>query len=444
MKTIKRNAGLALALTALTLTACDDKGMEMPAEPQAPAVGTEVSQEVIYQANPRFFGTNECLKALAGEIDRIAAMGCDVLWVMPVQQPGELNAIGSPYCISDYKSVNSRYGTMADFRALVDKAHGAGMRVMLDWVANHTSWDNVWISAHPEYYLRDAEGNIMQASTWSDVAQLDMGNTATRDAMIDAMRYWVEEAGIDGFRCDYADGPGHQFWSRAIEALREVKPDLEMLAESADTGFYADGFDMVYDWQFAPAMSKLFNGGKSADFYSQAASTWSAVPEGSSLLRYTFNHDYAAENSVSQTYGSTDAIPAAYVLTAMLHGTPMIYSSMDAEGVSGTLSFFNYTQLDWSASLGAAFRAINQAYRATADVRRGELATYDASGAVVFTRSTPEEKMLVMVNTTAREQTVKTPISLAGAEMTDMIGGSSVTPGVTVTLEPYGYIIYRK
>lgn len=444
MNTITKNSALALALAAMSLSACDNKGMEMPAEPEAPAVEAEVSQEVIYQANPRFFGTNECLKALAGEIDRIASMGCDVLWVMPVQQEGELNAIGSPYCISDYKSVNSRYGTMADFRALVDKAHSAGMRVMLDWVANHTSWDNVWITAHPDYYQCDAEGNIMQASTWSDVAQLDMSNTATQDAMIDAMTYWVEETGIDGFRCDYADGPGHQFWSRAIAALREINPALEMLAESADTGFYADGFDMVYDWQFAPAMSKLFTGGKSADFFSQAASTWSAVPEGSRLLRYTFNHDYAAENSVSQTYGSPDAIPAAYVLTAMLHGTPMIYSSMDAEGVSGTLSFFNYAPLEWSASLGDTYRAINQAYRATAEVRRGQLATYDATGAVVFTRSTPEEKLLVMVNTTAQEQTVKTPISLAGAEMTDLIGGSAVTPGVTVTLQPYGYIIYGK
>ncbi len=434
----------AIALAATGLAACESNDMEMPANPSAPAVGAEVSQEVIYQANPRFFANDNCLAALTAQVKDIAAMGCDVLWVMPVQQPGEKDAIGSPYCIRDYKSVNSKYGTMSDFKALVEAAHGAGMKVMLDWVANHTAWDHSWTTEHPEYYVRDAAGNIQQASVWSDVAQLDFSNPDTEDAMIDAMKYWVEQGDIDGFRCDYTDGPGHEFWSHAIEALRAVKPELEMLGETADTGYYADGFDKIYDWNFAPAMSGVFNGGKPADLFSKAAETWKNVPEGKDLLRYTFNHDFAAENSIDATYGSIEAIPAAYVLTAMLNGTPMIYSAMDADNLSGTLNFFNYQPMTWSATKRAEFKAINAAYRATAEVRRGELTTYANAKAAVFTRATPDQKMLVMVNTTGSEQSVKTPITLAGETMTDLVNGGETTVPTVMTLDAYGYVIYMK
>ncbi len=423
MKARYISTALIATLATVSLSACKSNDMEMPANPSAPTVGAEVSQEVIYQANPRFFATDNCLAALSSQVKNIAATGCDVLWIMPVQEPGVKDAIGSPYCIRDYKSVNSKYGTMADFKALVDAAHGAGMKVMLDWVANHTAWDHNWITEHPEYYVRDAAGNIQQANVWSDVAQLDFSNPDTETAMIEAMKYWVTQGNIDGLRCDYAEGPGHEFWSHAIEALRAVKPELEMLAETSDPSYYADGFDKIYDWNFAPTMSEVFNGGKPSDLFNKAAETWNAVPEGKDLLRYTFNHDFAAENSIDGAFGSIDALPAAYVLTAMLNGTPMIYSSMDADNVSGKLNFFNYQPMTWSATKRATFKAINDAYRATAEVRRGELTTYNNADVAVFTRATPEHKMLVMVNTTDEEKTVKTPITLAGETMTDLING---------------------
>lgn len=444
MKTRYIGPTLAMALASATLASCESDDMKMPSNPELPAVGAEVSASVIYQANPRMFATDNCLDALTAQVRDIAGMGCDILWVMPVMEQGEKDAFGSPYCVRDFKAVNPKYGTMADFKELVDAAHGAGMKVMLDWVANHTSWDNSWITEHPDYYVRDAAGNIQQASTWTDVAQLDFSNPATEEAMIDAMRYWVEQGGIDGFRCDYADGVPHSFWTNAIATLREIKPELMMLAESRSTDFYADGFDMIYDWEFAPAMSGVFMGGKPADLFSKEASTWKEVPEGKQLLRYTFNHDFAAENAVDTTYGTTDGIMAAYVLTAMLNGTPMIYSSMDADNISGTESFFNYNVLDWSAAKRNEFAAINKAYKNTAEVRRGELTTYGNAKTAMFTRSTPEHKMLVIVNTTGNEQTVKTPISLAGETMTDMTDDTSVTLPGTVTLGAYEYAIYMK
>ena len=444
---MKRNKLFSYILAAVMTTAaagCTSYEIEMPENPDEPAVGREVSTSVVYQANPRMFAKSECLPALTKQLDRIAGMGCDVLWVMPVCTPGEEKAVGSPYCIRDFKGVNPKYGTMADFKAMVEAAHARGMKVVLDWIANHTSWDHSWISEHPERYEKDANGNIAQASTWTDVAQLDFSNDGTREAMIDAMTYWIKEGGVDGFRCDYADGVPHDFWQSAIAAFRAIDPDFIMLAESSKEAFYDDGFDMIYDWTFAPALSDAFKGGKSADVFSKAAETWGKVPEGKNLLRFVFNHDTASENAVDAYYGSADAIPGAYVIAAMLHGTPMIYSSMDADGVKGKQSFFDYRSLEWSADKSAEFKAINAAYKATADVRRGELATYSNSKAAVFTRSIPGHTLLVMVNTTGNEVRVKTPITLAGSDATDMIGGTEETLPSAVTLPAYGYRVYYK
>lgn len=436
-----------LSMAMLACVSCGSDGNDTPNPPVGPVTPTEGPQaptEVIYQANPRFFATNNCLDAITAQIGNISDMGCDILWVMPVQQPGEKKAVGSPYCIRDYKSVNTKYGTMTDFRELVNAAHAKGMKVILDWVANHTSWDNAWITEHPEYYAKDNNGNIVQASTWSDVAQLDYSNANLRKEMIDAMVYWVNETGIDGFRCDYTNGVPHDFWSSAIKTLRGINPDIIMLAETSFADFYNDGFDMIYDWDFAPAMTKTFAGGKVSDLYDKEAASWKQVPEDKDILRYAFNHDYAAENAIDKSYGSADGVYAAYVLTAMLHGTPMIYSSMDADNVSGKLSFFNYNPLTWSASKRAVYKKINDAFKASAKARGGELTTYNNDDVAVFTRTSAQQTALVMVNTTGSSQTVKTPITYAGVQMTEQISGTQVAMPTAVTLEPYGYRIYLK
>lgn len=429
---------LPAALAAMAC-ACESYEIDMPAEPEAPVTGPEVPSQVIYQANPRFFGSEECLKGVTAQIPRIASMGCDVLWVMPVCAPGQDDrSIGSPYCIRDFTALNSRYGTMADFDDMVRAAHEAGMKVILDWIANHTSWDHAWISEHPEYYVRDAAGNIQQASSWTDVAQLDYSNPALHTAMTDAMNFWLR-AGVDGFRCDYAEGVAHEFWQSFISQARESNPDIIMIAESADASFYADGFDMIYDWSFGSALSDAFTGGKASDLFTKEASSWSKVPEGSSILRYALNHDVAAENSPSALYGSADAVAAAYVMAAMVNGTPMMYSSMDSG--PARLSFFDYNPLTWSEELTAEYKAINEAFKASAEVRRGRLQTYADKDVAVFTRAIAGHRLLVMVNTTGGERTVKCPISLAGASMTDLIGGTATTVPVEMNIRPYGYVL---
>ena len=439
MKTKKISS--ILATVALAVTGCTSYEIDMPANPEAPAVGPEVSSNVIYQANPRFFGDNECIKGLTNQVSRIASMDCDILWVMPVYEPGELNGIGSPYCVRNFTAVNPRYGTMADLENMVSAAHGAGMKVIFDWVANHTAWDCAWISEHPDWYVRNDDGNIVSPSGWSDVAQLDFSNPEVGEAMKNAMLFWVDKLGIDGYRCDYADGVPHEFWSNTIEALRAKNADMIMIAETANYDYYADGFDMIYDWTSSTSISDAFKGGKPSDVVKKAAEALAKVPEGKSILRYAFNHDVAAENNVSTYFGSVDGIPAAYVLASMLNGTPMIYSSMDASGISGKLSFFNYTTLDFSEELTGVYTAIDAAFQESAEVRRGELTDYSNSSVVCFTRSIPGHTLLVAVNVTGSAQTVRTPIQLAGASMTDLINGSTAAAPLVINLEPYAYTI---
>lgn len=439
MKTKKISS--ILATVALAVTGCTSYEIDMPANPEAPAVGPEVSSNVIYQANPRFFGDNECIKGLTNQVSRIASMDCDILWVMPVYEPGELNGIGSPYCVRNFTAVNPRYGTMADLENMVSAAHGAGMKVIFDWVANHTAWDCAWISEHPDWYVRNADGNIVSPSGWSDVAQLDFSNPEVGEAMKNAMLFWVDKLGIDGYRCDYADGVPHEFWSNTIEALRAKNADMIMIAETANYDYYADGFDMIYDWTSSTSISDAFKGGKPSDVVKKAAEALAKVPEGKSILRYAFNHDVAAENNVSTYFGSVDGIPAAYVLASMLNGTPMIYSSMDASGISGKLSFFNYTTLDFSEELTGVYTAIDAAFQESAEVRRGELTDYSNSSVVCFTRSIPGHTLLVAVNVTGSAQTVRTPIQLAGASMTDLINGGTAAAPLVINLEPYAYTI---
>ena len=434
-------ASFIATVAAFAATGCTSYEIDMPANPAEPVIGNEVSTNVIYQANPRFFGDNECLKGLTSQVSRIAGMECDILWVMPVYEPGELNGIGSPYCIRDFKAVNPRYGTITDLKELVNTAHSSGMKVILDWVANHTAWDCSWITEHPDWYVKDAAGNIVSPSGWSDVAQLNFANADMRAAMKDAMLFWVEQLGIDGYRCDYADGVPHDFWSDVITALRAKNSDMIMLAETANPDYYADGFDMIYDWNSSTTISSAFNGGKPADVVKEATEALAKVPDGKSILRYVFNHDVAAENNVATMFGAPEGVPAAYVLASMLNGTPMIYSSMDVEGLSGKLSFFNYMTLDFSTSLSDEYKAINAAFKASAEVRRGELRDFSNSSVVCFTRAIPGHNLLVAVNTTGSEKSVKSPISLAGSTMTGLIDGKQVTVPVEISLEPYSYTI---
>ena len=217
----------------------------------------EVADVVLYQVNPRVFAPSNSLQAVLARLDSIEDLGVNMLWIMPIYPIGLEKTKNSPYSVRDYKAVAPEFGTVDDLRALVESCHERGMGLILDWVANHTAWDNVWVTQHPDWYTKDSTGSIIYppGTDWTDVADLNYDNKDMRAAMIDAMRFWVDSVGVDGFRCDVADEVPVDFWSEAISTLREsAKPRrLIMLAEGAKPETLGAGFDLNYAWEFMRA-----------------------------------------------------------------------------------------------------------------------------------------------------------------------------------------------
>ena len=416
-----------------------------PNQPSTPEAGKKVSSQVVYEANPRFFATENCLNALSAQLSRISNLGCDILWIMPICEPSTApQSVGSPYSIKNYEAINPKYGTISDLQNLVKSAHNLGMKVILDWVPNHTGWDNPWITEHPDWFMQ-RNGQIISppGQNWADVAQLNYQNPEVAPAMASAMEYWVKETDIDGFRLDYADSPQipSSFWTMLADNLKKLKTDIILLAESSNYSFYNYGYDMIYDWNSAPTISSAFRGGKPTSVVEEAEGALGNVPEGKSILRYVFNHDTMSENGIDTYYGSINALPAAYVCASMLNGTPLIYSGMDAKGLTGTQSFFNYKQITFNDELTPVYKAINMAFKQSAEVRGGNLANISTSEVIAFTRKLNNHTLLVVVNPSNKSVTISTPMAIVGLNVTDLINGDTKQVGSTMKFDAYGYTI---
>ena len=347
--------------------------------------GTERDNWQIYQVNPKLYGSSGAYAKIEARLDEIKALGTEILYLMPVYEEGMEKSIGSPYCIKNFKALNANYGTMQELRSLVDAAHSRGMKVMFDWVANHTAWDNAWVSEHPDWYEKDAQGNIVcptKDGTWSDVAQLNYSNTELWDAMEDALLYWVKELGIDGYRCDYAHGVKDAFWQDAIGKLKKQYPSLIMLAESDYERMFNDGFDIIFDRAMKRNMIALFKGGKVADFFNWYSSDLAKTPSPKTKLFFITNHDDATENYPAGQFSSSEGGLAAYVLMSALNGSSMVYGSQET-GYSKTINFFKTMTFDWSAG-SAIHNAYQQALSALSGLdRSGKMKAY-YNGRVIF------------------------------------------------------------
>jgi glycosidase len=208
---------------------------------------------VLYEVNLRAFSKAGDLAGVTAQLGRLDSLGVNGLWLMPIYPVGQKKSINSPYSIRDYRAVAPEYGSRADLRGLVQAAHQRGMVVLLDWVANHTAWDHPWISEHPEWYTQDDNGQIVHppGTSWEDVADLNFARDSMGEAMIDAMQFWLCETGIDGFRCDYADGVPFDFWRQAIDSLQTLPGSHPlMLAEGDRADHFQAGFDLIFGWNF--------------------------------------------------------------------------------------------------------------------------------------------------------------------------------------------------
>lgn len=419
IKVMIRKHFLSIILILLAFTGCSVKRQHHV--PQAQDV-------VMYQINPRVFAADHSFKAIAEQLDQIQELGVNVLWFMPIYEIGRKNSVNSPYCIRDYTSVNPEFGTIDDFNALVKEAHKRGLSVILDWVANHTSWDCPWLEENPEWYTRDSLGNVIHpaGTGWRDVADLDFSNQDMRNAMIEDMKYWIIEHDVDGFRCDAADYVPFDFWKQAVTELRSI-PDrrLLLLAEGQRKDHFDAGFDMNYAWGYLAAMRRVFRRNASVTTLIETdLREYEGVDPGKVKLRFTTNHDEAVRRSAVDEFGGERQAMAAFVATAFLRGGMLIYDSQEV-GFRGGIDFFRYVHVDWASNpeYREEYKSLVKLYNEHPSIRRGHLVTYPHDDVLMFERILEDDCMFVAVNLRDREVSV-----------CDMSGN-------TWYLNPYEYVI---
>ncbi|MEM7461025.1 MAG: alpha-amylase family glycosyl hydrolase, partial [Pseudomonadota bacterium] len=305
---------------------------------------------VIYQINTRQFTPEGTFNAAQQHLPRLKELGVDILWLMPIHPIGEVNrkgALGSPYSIKDFFGVNPEFGTEDDFRAFVAAAHDQGFKVILDWVANHTAWDNPLVAEHPEWYETDWKGDFHPTpwTDWADIIDLNYDDPELRAYKTRALKYWVEEFDIDGYRCDVAGFVPLDFWETARSELEEIKP-VFMLAEWQQRDLHRTAFNASYGWAWKEAAQRIANGQSDAGdlrgFLGDQISTW---PLDAYRMLYTENHDQNAwDGSTSAIYG--DAYHAMLTLSFVTEGIPLIHNGQEV-GNQNQLEFFERDPIEW-------------------------------------------------------------------------------------------------
>jgi glycosidase len=347
-----------LPIFALLLsTAC----APLPVQAQQPTSATMVHapwtrSANIYEVNIRQYTKEGTFNAFATHLPRLRKMGVDILWLMPVHPIGVKNrkgTLGSYYAVRDYTAVNPEFGTMDDFKRLVKQAQGLGMRVIIDWVANHTAFDNPWTVQHKDWYLKDAKGEIFpvtytegpEPEYWTDVTGLDWTQKGLWKGMTDAMAFWVREAGIDGFRCDVAAKVPTAFWEQARVELEKIRP-MFMLAEAWQPELHGKAFDMTYGWDSLGVFKDIAKGKSDARaLRALFEKPPVAYPQHAYRMRFTSNHDENSwHGSDVEHYGK--AFQAMAVLAATLPGMPLIYGGQEA-GLDKRLEFFEKDPIVW-------------------------------------------------------------------------------------------------
>ncbi len=308
---------------------------------------------VIYQINTRQFTNEGTFRAAMAELPRLKALGVDILWLMPIHPIGVENrkgTLGSPYAVRDYFDVNPEFGTKADFKAFVDAAHAQGFHVILDWVANHSAWDNPLRTSHPEYYVRTWNGNFRPTLwlDWSDIIDFDYEQAGLRQYMTSALTYWVREFGVDGYRADVAGMVPTDFWDNARTELDAIKP-VFMLAEWQYPELHRRAFDASYAWDWHNAMHQIGTGkadvGALFGYYSSDDAAW---PHGAMRMLFTSNHDKNSwEGTEYELFGP--ALANVTALTFIADGIPLIYNGQEA-GNARRLEFFEKDPIVWPTS----------------------------------------------------------------------------------------------
>lgn len=428
-----------------------DSGYKQYGEPFANM--PKSTDAIIYQVNIRAFSNEGTLKGVEKRLDSIKKLGANVIYLMPIYPVGQIKkagALGSPYSIKDYKAVNPDFGSLEDLRSLVNESHKRNMAVILDWVANHTSWDNKWITEHSDWYQKDASGNIIipPGTNYNDVAQLNFSNAEMKKGMIDAMSYWVYSANIDGFRCDYADFVPTAFWTQAISTVRKIKnQNLIMMAEGSRADNFTAGFDYNFGFGFYDVLKKtIINKQPASNLQTQNTKEYSNSGSGR-IVRYTNNHDVnLSDGTPLELFGGKKGSLAAFVVALSMNSVPMIYNGQEV-GYAKRLNYFDRTPIDWSTTDFAMLKEYKKliAFRNSSEaLRKGKLTGYSNSDVSAFIMQTDTEKILIVVNLRDTAVTYGAATGIANSTWKNALTGESVAITNEIKLGAYQYLLLKK
>jgi glycosidase len=451
---------LMIALSALAASLGAPALAQEPVD-YTPRPAVEVSHPdwavnaAIYQINTRQFTEEGTFVAAAEQLPRLAEMGVDIIWLMPVHPIGEVErkgTLGSPYSVRDYYGVNPEFGTLEDLRAFIDAAHGLDMHVILDWVANHSAWDNPLVEQHPDWYSRDWRGEMqaVPGTDWSDVVDFDFSSPELREYMTDVMAWWVEDVGVDGFRADVAGFVPLDFWETLRARLDAIKP-VFMLAEWETRDHSRRAFDATYAWSWNNTLHDVAMGNADAGalrgyyFYDQD----NAWPQDAWRLTYVSNHDQNAW--VATQFGRFgEALESAIALSVVGEGMPMVYNGQEA-GNTQMLEFFERDPIAWrDHALNDHFTALFGLLEANAALWHGAaggqmvpVETDRPAEILSFVRSKGEDAVFAAFNFSADPVSVVLQDGPFEGGWTQFSDGRSVelAPGAEMALPAWGHAI---
>jgi alpha-amylase len=407
----------------------------------------------IYEVNIRQYTPEGTINAFSEHLQEIKALGTDILWLMPIFPIGKENRkgeLGSAYAVKDYRAVNPDFGTIEDLERLVAKAHSMGMYVILDWVANHTAWDNTLTKSHPDWYYKDDEGNFRPpVDDWSDVVHLNYESQELRNYMIESLKFWVTNANVDGFRCDVAGMVPTDFWEDARKTLDEVKP-VFMLAEAEQADHLDYAFDMNYGWELHHIMNKIAQGEMNVNNLTEYLKKYNNQ-YGSDAYRMNFitNHDENSWNgTINERMGEAQKAVAGLMTT--LPGMPLIYSGQEA-GLSKKLKFFEKDTIEWGDSDLRGFyttllqqKKVNEAlWNGEAGGPLQELSTNQSETIFAFSREKESDKILAIFNLSSEATDFEFTQAVDINGLNDLFenGASDKLSRPLISMNPWEYII---
>jgi alpha-amylase len=447
-----RKIAFVLALSAC-IGACGTGNERTSTETKEMEKNSWIDRTNVYEVNLRQYTPEGTINAFRKHLPRLKDMGVGTLWFMPITpiaQKNKKGTLGSYYAAADYASVSPEFGTVEDFKALVDEAHSMGMKVIIDWVANHTGWDHVWTKQHPEWYLKDSATNDFQiASGMDDIIELDFGNQEMRKAMIDAMKFWVVRTGIDGFRCDLAFWVELDFWQQAKHALDSVKP-LFWLAEldPLEEPEYMQVFNAAYTWKWMHHAKNWYEKKQPVDSLVTMLDQYEKAP--GIKTWFTTNHDENSWNGTEyEKYG--DAAKPLAVFSATWKGIPLVYSGQEVPNKK-RLEFFEKDAIKWTDKNELhdfykklfTLRGENPALSIAAEAIR--VTTSDPLSILCYLRKQGENEVLVVLNLSPSAKRFEISDSRVTGKFSNRFSGAENDFSTEKSFEMQGweYLVYSK